>query len=171
MSGGHVLLLDSNVWSHLVLGLPDSQARVLASLNALRQKYPGAQLATSQICVAECLVGARRLSDPDQRKAAQAELAFEFSKPELMLVEVTPQVLDRAATLRAESLRRSAALGGPLPKADGGKLKLPDATIAASCLAFNPPAVLVTENASDFEFLENGLQQTVAGLIVEKIGR
>jgi len=170
MSVGNVLLLDSNVWSHLILGLPNDQARVLARLNALVEKYPGTLLATSQICVAECLVGARRLPEPEQRQAAQEQLMREFAKPELLLVEVTPSVLDRAATLRAESLRRAATLGGPQAKADGGKLKLPDATIAASCLEFNPPAVLVTENDGDFRYLEDGVQKTVADLVLEKIG-
>lgn len=170
MSVAHVLLLDSNVWIHLVLGQPGKQSQVLASLNALMQKYSGAVLATSQICVAECLVGARRLSDPVQREAAQAELQREFSKPELVLVDVTAQVLDRAATLRAESLRRAAAQGGPPPGVDGGKLKLPDATIAASCLEFDPPAILVTENDKDFRYVEEGQSKTVADLVVEGVG-
>ncbi|MDD5481072.1 type II toxin-antitoxin system VapC family toxin [Rhodoferax sp.] len=170
MSARHALLLDSNVWSHLILGLPDKQARVLAGLGALLQKYPGATLATSQMCIAECMVGARRLPDPLQRQAAQSELEHEFSKPDLVVVQVTSQVLDWAATLRADSLRRVTTLGGPLPGVDGGKLKLPDAAIAASCLDFSPPAVLVTENVADFLYLEDGVQKTVAGLVVEKIG-
>lgn len=170
MSVAHVLLLDSNVWSHLVLGLPGKKSQVLASLTALMQKYPGTVLATSQICVAECLVGARRLADPVQRLAAQAELQREFSKPELVLLDVTSQILDRAATLRAESLRRVSAQGGLSPGVDGGKLKLPDATIAASCLEFDPPAILVTENDKDFRYVEEGQLKTVADLAIERVG-
>ena len=165
-----VLLLDSNVWSHLVLGLPEKQASVSRALGTLLQKYPGTVLATSQICIAECLVGARRLPDPWQRVAAEAELQREFAKPDLAVVEVTPRVLNRAATIRAESLLRVAALGHAPPGADGGKLKLPDAIIAASCFDFDPPAILVTENDSDFRYVEEGIQKTVAGLVVERVG-
>lgn len=170
MSATQVLLLDSNVWSHWVLGVPDKQASIRSAVSALLQKYPGAALATSQICVAECLVGARRLLNPLQRQAAEAELQLEFAKPELVVVQVTPQVLDRAAALRAESLRRLPAVVAQALKDNGGKLKLPDAVIAASCLEFDPPAVLVTENDRDFRFTDALGQQSVAGLIVERVG-
>ena len=59
-----VLLLDTNVWSHLILGEASKRQKVQADLDALLQKYPGAARATSRICVAECLVAARRLADP-----------------------------------------------------------------------------------------------------------
>ena len=170
MSTASVLLLDSNVWSHLVLGLPEKQASVSTALGALLQQYPGTVLATSQICIAECLVGARRLPDPLQRQAAEAELQREFGEPDLAVVEVTPRVLNRAATIRAESLLRVAASGHAPPGTDGGKLKLPDAIIAASCFDFDPPAILVTENDSDFRYVEVGIQKTVAGLVVESVG-
>ncbi len=49
----HVLLLDTNVWSHLVLSDAAKRQSVQASLTALREKYPDAALATSGVCVAE----------------------------------------------------------------------------------------------------------------------
>lgn len=166
----HVLLLDTNVWSHLILSEPAKKAKVQADLSALLVKYPNAARATSGICVAECLVAARRIADPAAR--AQAETAFqvEFANPDLMVVDVSPALLDRAATLRAEALRRSAAAGGAPASADGGKLKLPDAVIAASCLDFDPPAILVTENVSDFRYANGAQTAWVADLIIEKIG-
>ena len=166
----HVLLLDTNVWSHLILGSELKRLKVQADLNALLVKYPGAARATSRICVAECLVAARRLLDPAERAAAEAAFNAEFESPQLIVVEVTPEVADIAAGLRAESLRRAAAQGGIAAGADGGKLKLPDALIAASCLDFNPSAVLVTENVGDFVYVENGVEKTVAGLNVERVG-
>lgn len=165
-----VLLLDTNVWSHLILGEPDKRKKVQADLDALLQKYPRAARATSRVCVAECLVAARRLVDPAERAAAEAAFANEFESPQLMIVEMTGSVADRAATLRAESLRRAVANGGTPAGEDGGKLKLPDAMIAASCLDFNPPAILVTENVGDFVYLENGVQKTVADIVVEPVG-
>ncbi|MDO9400247.1 MAG: PIN domain-containing protein [Polaromonas sp.] len=167
----HVLLLDTNVWSHLILGEENKRQKVQADLDALLLKYPGAARATSRICVAECLVAARRLLDPAERAAAEAAFAAEFDNPQLIIVEVSKEVADVAATQRAEILRRVAAVAGGAPAGpDGGRLKLPDAFIAASCLDFNPPAILVTENEVDFRYVEDGIQKTVAGLIVEKIG-
>lgn len=165
-----VLLLDTNVWSHLILGEPSKRVKVQADLNDLLLKYPGAARATSRICVTECQVAARRLPDPADRAVAEAAFAAEFDNPQLMIVEVTSQLADLAATLRAEALRRAAALGGAPAGPDGGRLKLPDALIAASCMDFAPSAILVTENVADFIYTEAGLQVTVAGLIVERVG-
>lgn len=165
-----VLLIDSNVWSHLVLGDAAKQAKVRADLQALVQKYPLAARATSGMCVAECMVGARRLTNPASVVAAEAQFNEMFGDPLLMVVEVSDVVLDRAATLRAQALHRAATAGGPPAGENGGKLKLPDAVIAASCLDFDPPAVLVTENDADFRYLENGQSLTVAGLVVERVG-
>lgn len=165
-----VLLLDSNVWSHLVLGQAEKQTSVRRAIGVLVQKYPGAVLATSQICVAECLVGARRLVDVAQREAAETALNQQFAQPQLILVEVTAQVLDRAASLRAQGIRRVAARAGHNNAGNGAKLKLPDAIVAASCLEFSPRAVLVTENHADFVYQEDGVEKTVGGLIVERVG-
>lgn len=115
-------------------------------------------------------MAARRLLDPAERAAAEAAFAAEFDNPQLIIVEVSKEVADVAATQRAEILRRVAVAGGAPAGPDGGRLKLPDAFIAASCLDFNPPAILVTENEVDFRYVEDGIQKTVAGLIVEKIG-
>lgn len=166
----HVLLLDTNVWSHLILSDDAKRTKVQADLVALLQKYPGAARATSGICVAECLVAARRIANPVERAAAEAAFQVEFDSPNLMLVAVSESLLDKAATLRAEALRRSAAAGGTAAGADGGKLKLPDAVIAASCLDFDPPAILVTENVSDFRYLEGCDFSTVANLVLEQVG-
>ncbi|MDP2820113.1 MAG: type II toxin-antitoxin system VapC family toxin [Polaromonas sp.] len=166
----HVLLLDTNVWSHMILGDPAMRTVVTAQLAALRLTYPGATLATSGICVAECLVAARRLLDPVVALQFEAEFTARFAAPGVVIVPVTEQVLDRAAKLRADRLKLSAALGGQAAGPKGGKLLLPDAIIAASCLDFQPPAILVTENAADFRYKDNGVPKTVADLTVEGVG-
>lgn len=166
----HVLLLDSNVWSHLILGDAAKREKVKAQLAALRMEYPGAVKATSAICVAECLVAVRRLADKASSLQFEALLQTEFSSPDLIVVEVTRQVLDSAASLRAMRLRVAGQKGSQSAGPDGGKLLLPDAIIAASCLDFKPAAILVTENALDFHYEENGIQKIVAGLVVEKVG-
>ena len=120
--------------------------------------------------MAECLVAVRRLADKASALQFEALLQTEFSSPDLIVVEVTQQVLDKAATLRASRLQLSARRGSQRAGPDGGKLLLPDAIIAASCLDFNPPAILVTENDVDFRYEEDGIQKTVAGLIVERVG-
>jgi len=167
----HVLLLDTNIWSHLILSEEAKRAKVQAGLDALLLKYAGAARATSGMCIAECLVAARRLLDPVGRREAEAAFQTQFANPNLMTIDVTQGVLDKAASLRAETLRRAAAAGGPQASRDGGKLKLPDAVVAASCLEFSPPAILVTENDSDFRFIDQlGRSQTVADLVVERVG-
>ena len=166
----HVLLLDTNVWSHLVLGDAAKSGTVKAQLAALRLKYPGAAMATSGICVAECMVAARRLPDMEERALAEAAFQLEFSKASLMVVDVTPPILDMAANMRAEALRRAAAAGSTAAGANGGKLKLPDAVIAATCMDFAPVAILVTENIADFQFVEAGVTKTVSGLTIEAVG-
>ena len=165
-----VLLLDTNVWSHLILGDAAKQDKVITQLAALRLKYPGAARATSGICIAECLVAARRL--PDAADAARFEALFwtELNSADVTVVAVTPQVLDHAAALRADRLKLAARGGSQPAGPDGGKLSMPDAIIAASCFDFDPPAILVTENDSDFRYVEEGIQKTVAGLVVERVG-
>jgi predicted nucleic acid-binding protein len=172
-----VLLFDTNVWSHLLLGAPDKQASVRARLRELGQLYPEATRATSRICIAEALVAVRRL--PDIQAASQAEIALQatFRNPNLITVEITDvvagqdvQVVDLAASLRGEILRAVALRGTAVAGPDGGRLKLPDAIVAASCFAFSPPAVLVTENVNDFRIVgANGIVSTVAGLSVEAL--
>lgn len=172
-----VLLLDTNVWSHLLLGVPEKRANVQARLRQLASLYPDAVRATSRICVAEALVGARRLADPQSAREAEAAIQVEFDSPNLLIVEITDkvfgsevQVHDLAASLRGDVLRSAALRDGSLARSDGGKLRLPDAIIAASCLAFSPPAVLVTENVGDFRFVgPDGTIATVAGLTVEAL--
>lgn len=165
-----VLVLDTNVWSHRVLSDTAKRQSVQAALQALCVKYPGASLATSGICVAECLVAARRLLDDEQRQLAEDAFRAFFEDPNVMVVDVSEPVLNRAAELRAEILRCAAAAGGAPAGADGGKLKLPDAVVAASCFEFDPPAVLVTENTRDFYYINaTGLTQPVAGLVVERV--
>lgn len=166
----HVLLLDTNVWSHLILSDDAKRTKVQADLDDLLRKYPGSARATSGICIAECLVAARRIADPAVRAVAEAAFQAEFNNPNLMVVAVSESLLDKAATLRAEALRRSAVLSAVAAGADGGKLKLPDAVIAASCLDFAPPAILVTENVADFCYLKEGQTRTVADLVVEQVG-
>lgn len=141
-----------------------------AQLSALRLKYPGAVMATSGICVAECLVAVRRLPDVATANQFEALLQTQFNNPDVMVVAVTAQVLDRAASLRADRLKLAASRGSQMAGADGGKLLLPDAIIAASCLDFTPSAILLTENEADFRYVENEIQKTVAGLVVERIG-
>ncbi len=165
-----VLLLDTNVWSHLVLSDLAKRQSVQMALQALHLKYPDASLATSGLCVAECLVAARLHTDEAQRQRAEDAFRVFFEDPHVIVVEVTAAVLDTAAALRAEALRRAAAVGGTPAGTDGGKLKLPDAVVAASCLDFDPPAVLVTENTRDFCYTSTqGQIQSVANLVIEPI--
>ena len=102
----------------------------------------------------------------------------EFGQPGLVVVEVTDKVFgktvdigDHAASLRAEMIRRTKVLAPASGiTANGGRLKLPDAIVAASCLHFSPPAVLFTKNRKDFEVADGkGGRVTLAGLVVEPL--
>lgn len=166
-----MLLLDSNVFSHLVLGSAAKRAAVQDGLAELLRSHVGAQRATSGLCVAECLVAARRIGDPVARDAAERAFNALFRAPDLHVVPVSAEVLDRAAALRAGALRRAAMTGTTSATDNGGRLKLPDAIVAASCLAFDPPALLVTENESDFTWVDDqGSRVHVGGLEVARVG-
>jgi predicted nucleic acid-binding protein len=154
----------------LILGDLPMREKVTAQLVALRLKYPGAVIATSGVCVAECLVAVRRLLETSAAQEFETLFQAQFADPGVVIVAVSAQVLDRAASLRAHRLKLAARRGSQMAGADGGKLLLPDAIIAASCLAFNSPAILVTENVADFLYVEEGIQKTVAELVIERIG-
>ena len=81
-----VLLWDTNVWSHLLLGIPEKRAQVQARLKELAERYPGATRATSRICIVEALVAARRLTDPQAAQDAEALLQSEFGNANLIVV-------------------------------------------------------------------------------------
>ena len=153
-----------------MLGSPAKRAAVQAVLAALLHTHPGALQATSGLCVAECMVAARRILDDPARDAAERAFTSLFEAPGLQVVAVTAAVLDHAASLRAQALRRAACATQPGASANGGRLRLPDAIIAASCLVFNPPAVLVTENESDFGWTDaQGVRVQVGGLEVVNV--
>lgn len=106
-----VLLLDSNVWSHLILSEAPKREKLVGQLAELRQKYPRAVIATSGICVAECLVAARRLADGEQALKFEALFKAQFEAPGVVVVPVTEQVLDRASSLHAQRLKLAALQG------------------------------------------------------------
>jgi predicted nucleic acid-binding protein len=162
-----VLLFDTNAWSHLVMADKTNSQRVQEQLKALQAKYPQSTIATSRICVTECLVGARSWQDADKRVKSEEQYLLFFNAASLTVVEVSAHILDVAASLRAESLLRAKVT----TTTNGGKLKLPDAIIAASCLEFDPPAILVTENNKDFRYLDNQNEPcTVGHLTIECVG-
>ena len=133
-----MLLLDTSVWAHLVSSAGPRRSQVQARLRELHDKYPGATRATSAICVAEALAGARRLSDPAVATLTEAAYRREFAMGSVVVVPADESVLDQAASLRSQVLRATEARkrAAAIP-VDGGKLLLPDAIVAASCFAFN----------------------------------
>lgn len=162
-----VFLIDTNVWSGLVVGNSDEQRQVQLGLRRLRQTYSGATWATSELCVAECKVYARQQKDNAVASALESRFHELFTTMGTMLVPVSSRVLDRAASLRAERNRR--VKGSQMPSPKGGKFGMPDAIVAASCFEFNPIAVLVTQNVADFHYHAEGQSVTVGDLVVEKL--
>jgi hypothetical protein len=166
-----VLLLDTNVWSHLVLSDLAKRQSVPNGFASIAPEVPRCQSGHQRPVRGRVLGG--RPPAPQTRPSANGpkmRSGFFFEDPHVIVVEVTAAVLDTAAALRAEALRRAAAVGGTPAGTDGGKLKLPDAVVAASCLDFDPPAVLVTENTRDFCYTSTqGQIQSVANLVIEPI--
>ena len=173
-----VLLFDTNIWSDLLLGDEAEQQRVRQRLGVLRTSYGDFARATSRICVLEALVAARLAPAGEDRDRDEKRLWSEFARPGLVVVELTDKVFretvdigDRAASLRAEMIRRTRALVQASGiTANGGRLKLPDAIVAASCSHFSPPAVLFTKNRKDFEVADGrGGRVVLGGLVVEPL--
>lgn len=121
------LFLDACAVIYWVEAKSPFYSQFTRKLQELRKKHPNASFSVSRLSHLECKVGPLR--DEDQRLLGLYE-AF-FSAPDLLTIEMTADIIDHAATLRAKH-----------------GLRTPDAIQAASALSLEEPCLFLSSDAS-----------------------
>jgi len=121
-----IIFLDANIIIYQVEAVPSFRDKAHAAIAAILAKEPDCHFAVSRLSLLECLVKPTR-----ERNGPLVERYRSFfTTSDLTIVEITPQVIDRALQLRAD-------IG----------LRTPDAIQAASALVLPEPTSLVTGDA------------------------
>jgi predicted nucleic acid-binding protein len=118
-----IIFLDANIIIYQVEAVTSFRDKVRTVVTDILAEHPGSRFAVSRLSLLECLVKPVR-----ERNALVIERyrAF-FSASDLVIVGITPQVIDRAILLRADT-----------------GLRTPDAIQAASAMTLSEPAIFVT---------------------------
>jgi len=118
-----IIFLDANIVIYQVEAFPAFRDKVRSAINDILAEHPGSQFSVSRLSLLECLVKPVR-----ERNAPLVERYRSFfCASDLAIVEIGPEVIDRALMLRAE-----------------GGLRTPDAIQAASALTLSAPRIFVT---------------------------
>ena len=121
-----IAFLDASALIYLVDGEAPWAEATRATLRQLAAQAPDLALAVSRLSLLECRVAPLRRGD----QACLDRFEALFAQPDLLVVELTAAVMERATQLRANHGLRS-----------------PDALQAACCLQLGPDAVMVTGDA------------------------
>lgn len=108
-----IAFFDASALIYLIEGAEPFAAKIRKELAALSNKYPELETAVGRLSWLECRVGPMKGND----KAALVMFDAFFDRPDLIWVELTKEVVELAAAIRAKT-----------------SLKTPDAMQAASCL-------------------------------------
>jgi predicted nucleic acid-binding protein len=122
-----ILFLDACIIIYWIEASDPLRARLNAHLHVLRERAPDATFAVSRLSWLECMV--KPLRDNDEALANEYRAFFEAGQ--LKVVELTPTVIERAASLRARN-----------------GLKTPDALQAACALELEGEVLFVTNDES-----------------------
>ena len=121
-----IAFLDASALIYLVDGDSASRGAVQQVLQELAAEDPSLCLAASRLSLLECRVAPLRRGD----QASLDRFDALFAQPDLLWVELTAAVVEKATRLRAQH-----------------GLHTPDALQAACCLQLGPEAVMVTGDA------------------------
>lgn len=121
-----IAFLDASALIYLVDGDSASRGAVQQVLQELAAEDPSLCLAASRLSLLECRVAPLRRGD----QASLDRFDALFAQPDLLWVELTAAVVEKATRLRAQH-----------------GLRTPDALQAACCLQLGPEAVMVTGDA------------------------
>jgi predicted nucleic acid-binding protein len=118
-----IIFLDANIIIYQVEAVTSFRDKVCSIVADILAEHPGSRFGVSRLSLLECLVKPVR-----ERNAPVIERYRSFfSARDLTIVEITPQVIDRAILLRADT-----------------GLRTPDAIQAASALTLSEPVIFVT---------------------------
>lgn len=118
-----IVFLDANAVIYLIEAAQPFANRVRDELTTLADEHPQLTLALSRLSWLDCRVGP--LKQKDQKTLARHDNFFRL--PDLVWVELSKEVVEKATLLRSRY-----------------GLRTPDALQAASCLQFDPLAVMLT---------------------------
>jgi len=121
-----IAFLDASALIYLVDVDSASRGAVQQVLQELAAEDPSLCLAASRLSLLECRVAPLRRGD----QASLDRFDALFAQPDLLWVELTAAVVEKATRLRAQH-----------------GLRTPDALQAACCLQLGPEAVMVTGDA------------------------
>ena len=121
-----IAFLDASALIYLVDGEAPWAEATQATLHQLAVEAPDLPLAVSRLSLLECRVAPLRRRD----QACLDRFEALFSQPDLLVVELSPSVVELATQLRANH-----------------GLRTPDALQAACCLQLGPDAVMITGDA------------------------
>ncbi|QXL83515.1 PIN domain-containing protein [Comamonas sp. NLF-1-9] len=122
-----IAFLDASALIYLLEGEPALARRAHAELAALAQTHAGLRVAVSRLSWLECRVGPMKADE----LARLALFDAFFARPDLVWLELTREVVELAAAIRARH-----------------GLRTPDALQAACCLQLGPGHVLLTGDAA-----------------------
>lgn len=118
-----ILFFDTSALIYLIEAREPFAGKVRKVLAAVAKKHPDALAAVSRLTWLECRVGPMRAND----SATLATFDAFFSRPDLAWVELTKDVIELAAAIRARH-----------------GLRTPDALQAACCLQLGADHVFLT---------------------------
>ena len=120
------VFLDSSALIYLIEGAEPFSTRVRRELSVLSKRRPAPQVALSRLTWLECRVRPMR----DGELGVLAAFDEFLARPDIVWIELSPQVIELAAEIRAQT-----------------GLKTPDALQAACCLQLGPDHLLLTGDA------------------------
>jgi len=122
-----IAFFDASALIYLIEGKEPFAGKARNELAAAARKYPGLGAGVSRLTWLECRVGPMKAND----NAVLAAFDAFFARPDLIWVELTREVVELAAAIRAR---------------DG--LRTPDALQAASCLQLGTSHLFLTGDAT-----------------------
>jgi predicted nucleic acid-binding protein len=122
-----IAFFDASALIYLIEGAEPFAAKLRKELAAATRKYPDMEAAVSRLSWLECRVGPMKGNDSPTLAAFDAF----FTRPDLIWVELTRDVVELAAVIRVET-----------------GLKTPDALQAASCLQLGGNHLFLTGDSA-----------------------
>lgn len=121
-----IIFLDANIIIYQVEAIPSFREKVRFAVTEIFDAYPGSRFAVSRLSLLECLVKPIRERDIPLIKRYRSF----FSANDLIIVEISPQVIERALLIRSDT-----------------GLRTPDAIQAASALILSDRTIFITGDA------------------------
>jgi predicted nucleic acid-binding protein len=126
MGSAVIIFLDANIIIYQVEAIPAFRDKVRSVVTEIFDAHPGSRFAVSRLSILECLVKpVRKRNLP----LIERYRSF-FSANDLVIVEISPQVIERALLIRSDT-----------------GLRTPDAIQAASTLVLSDQTIFVTGDA------------------------